>query len=600
MSPRLPSLRVAAEEAGRVLVRFPVVLAAAAVAAVLGSMMVHKDPSARLVGCFAAATLAIPLYVATSVAAERAASRRVGFVLHGAVLAVLLVFAQAWPEWPGAVQARRYAQLSLAAHLLVAFLPYLRRDEPNGFWQWNRVLFLRFLTAGLFSSVLYGGLAIALLALNQLFKIKIEPEVYLRLWVWIAFVFNTWFFLGGLPRDLELLEGWREYPTLLKVFSQFILMPLVAIYLAILTAYLGRILITGQWPKGWIGWLVSCVSVAGILSLLLVHPIREREENRWVATYARWFYVALLPSIGMLLAAIYQRVDQYGVTEDRYFLLVLTLWLAVIAVFFIARRRADIRVIPMTLCALALVTMFGPWSAFDVSLRSQLSRIRLLLIRHGMLENGVVHAATGPVPFEARKQLSSALSYVIGTHGAEPVRRLLGQAFTGADTAAISGPTSRSGNGEWLAGVAMRALGLDYVNSWDGPGSSTFAYLSTRNAVEIEDIAGALHKISLQGPLPFSFMMDGRIWEVRLAGAPKELRVTRGTEALLAFPADSLVERARASRGSAGWPALRLVAETAGTRVTLVARTYNGRIDDDGPLLQYLDGDLYVGPAGPP
>ena len=42
----------------------------------------------------------------------------------------------------------------------------------------------------------------------------------------------------------------------------------------------------------------------GCLALLLVHPIRERDDARWVDTYARWFYVVLLPSIAMLLMAV--------------------------------------------------------------------------------------------------------------------------------------------------------------------------------------------------------------------------------------------------------------------------------------------------------
>ena len=81
-------------------------------------------------------------------------------------------------------------------------------------------------------------------------------------------------------------------------------------------------------PSGWIGYLVSSVAALGILSLLLVHPIKERKENGWIRTYGRWFYLALVPSIVMLLLAIWQRIAQYGITEKRYFLIVLSLWLA--------------------------------------------------------------------------------------------------------------------------------------------------------------------------------------------------------------------------------------------------------------------------------
>ena len=35
-----------------------------------------------------------------------------------------------------------------------------------------------------------------------------------------------------------------------------------------------KVLVTGQWPNGWIGWLVSSVSAAGLLAILLVQPVR--------------------------------------------------------------------------------------------------------------------------------------------------------------------------------------------------------------------------------------------------------------------------------------------------------------------------------------
>ena len=44
--------------------------------------------------------------------------------------------------------------------------------------------------------------------------------------------------------------------------------------------------------------------------------------------------------------AIWKRVDQYGITERRYFLIVLSLWLAGIAVYYTVRRSRSIAVIP--------------------------------------------------------------------------------------------------------------------------------------------------------------------------------------------------------------------------------------------------------------
>ena len=127
---------------------------------------------------------------------------------------------------------------------------------------------------------LCSGAAIALAALDKLFGVDVPGTGYLRLWFTFGFVFNTWFFLGGVPRDFAALEASRDYPAGIKAFTQYVLLPIVAVYLVILTAYLVKVLPTWNWPSGWIGWLVSSVAAAGILSLRLVHPAATAAADR--------------------------------------------------------------------------------------------------------------------------------------------------------------------------------------------------------------------------------------------------------------------------------------------------------------------------------
>lgn len=94
--------------------------------------------------------------------------------------------------------------------------------------------------------------------------------------------------------------------------------------------------VTGSWPSGWISYLVSGLAVVGIFSLLMVHPDRMDAKHGWIDRYARAFWIAIVPSAAMVLMALWQRVDQYGVTERRYLLGVLA--------------------------ALGVATFVGPWS----------------------------------------------------------------------------------------------------------------------------------------------------------------------------------------------------------------------------------------------
>ena len=185
----------------------------------------------------------------------------------------------------------------------------------------------------------------------------------------------------------------------------------------ILSIYLIKVIVTQQWPSNWIGWLVSSVSVVGILSVLLVYPVRHKADSGWIRTYSRVFYIALLPSVTMLLMAIWQRVHQYGVTENRYFLIVLACWLALIAIYFSVRSSRNTKLIPTTLALLSLATFFGPWGAYTVSKNSQLGRLTDLLTANGLLaEDGRVMAAER-VAYDDRREISATLRYLIQTHG---------------------------------------------------------------------------------------------------------------------------------------------------------------------------------------
>src|SRR5690606_27016712 len=55
----------------------------------------------------------------------------------------------------------RFFLLVAAAHLLVSFAPFITAHRMNAFWQYNRHLFIRFLSGVLYSVVLYLGLAAA-------------------------------------------------------------------------------------------------------------------------------------------------------------------------------------------------------------------------------------------------------------------------------------------------------------------------------------------------------------------------------------------------------------------------------------------------------
>jgi hypothetical protein len=373
---RFPSIQVLAERARAVLRRFPWTIGVGAAAAAFAVAAVNEGADDTLARAALVAALGLPATVALTLVAEtRRWSAGLRALVHAGALAALVLFYFSWPGPEVKHDALRYAQLSAVLHLAVAFLPFLGSPETPAFWQFNRRVFLGFLRAGVFSGVLFVGIAIALGALDKLFGVDVDGETYVRIWFVVALLVNTWIFLASVPEDLPALADDRDYPKALKVFAQYILTPLAFTYLLILLAYLVKIVAGAEWPSGWIGWLVTSVAVTGLLGFLLVYPLRADPEEGWIRTYARWLFVGLIPAAVMLLVAFVKRVVPYGLTEPRVLGIVLGLWLLGIALAYTLRPRTGIRLIPVTLAAVMLLTLYGPFGLTGVSLRSQRNRL---------------------------------------------------------------------------------------------------------------------------------------------------------------------------------------------------------------------------------
>jgi hypothetical protein len=269
----------------------------------------------------------------------------------------------------------------------------------------------------LYGAVLFAGLAAAIGATNFLFNFKFEWDTYAVLWVWIVGMFTTLFFLAGVPVDTLALNQDESYPKGLKIFTQYVLIPLSTVYVIILLAYEIKILAQWNLPKGLVSNLILGYAVFGLLSLLLVYPIREQAENRWLKTYSRSFYFLLLPLLLLLFVAVGARVFSYGITEYRYFLIVLAFWLLFISVYFLLFKKQNIKLIPISLSVLTLLSIYGPQSAFTVSMYSQRRIVVNFFEKHNAFKNGKI------VPIDStkisNKEGSSAvanLQYFIGKY----------------------------------------------------------------------------------------------------------------------------------------------------------------------------------------
>jgi hypothetical protein len=412
---KLPSLQSLWHEALAVFRRFPLQVLVAIVAVGVCILRIERPSLGFVDKLLACCNFALTLLLAADLFAESygfSSMRKWGIRLV-AVLICIFLYVMLNPVLYEA-DVLRMLLLGFAFHLLVSFAPFIGRGNVNGFWAYNERLFLQIITAGIFSVVLTIGLYIAVGSTNALFDLKMSGHVYGYIVSATLVGFMTIFFLSGVPRDFEALnEVPQDYPKWLKIFTQYVLIPLLSVYLVILLAYEGKILLSWEMPKGYVSMLILGYAVAGILSLLLIYPIRNKEGNGWMGVFSRLFYVMMIPLVVLLLLAVWKRVSVYGVTEARYILILLALWLTIATVYNLFSKKQNIKFIPVSLCILALFAVYGPQSAFMVSKYSQTKRLEKMLKQDDAF---------------AQKEKPQIIRYLVQNHGIMSL-----QAFTSRD-----------------------------------------------------------------------------------------------------------------------------------------------------------------------
>jgi hypothetical protein len=267
---KLPSLSYLITSAKKSLVRFPLTVFSSLVAVVLGIYLIecHDDITNIFpyINLILTLSLGIPLYFCATILSDKQKLSTQKSILLKLLATLILVavyftFPSSDSTHVTSMSYIKYGLYNITCHLLVSVIPFTFTKQLNAFWHYNKILFIRFLTSVIYSGFIYFGLIIALTALNLLFDIEIHEKLYAEIWIVTIGFFNTWFFVSGIPEDFDHLETIDVYPKGLKTFSQFVLLPLLALYLIILYSYGTKILVTWNWPKGIVSYLIIFVSI---------------------------------------------------------------------------------------------------------------------------------------------------------------------------------------------------------------------------------------------------------------------------------------------------------------------------------------------------
>jgi len=317
------------------------------------------------------------------------------------------------------VSMSRYIGSNLILYLVFLFISYLpKRDD---FELYVIRVFTRFFTTILYSLVLYLGLAAILFTIDRLLGVNIKSELYYYTFLVVAGIFTPAFFLAGIKAKNEILTL-KEYSRLLMVLVLYIIMPLICVYTIILYIYFGKIIITRQWPEGLVSNLVLWYSALTAAVLFFISQLLK--ENAWTRRFMKYFPKVILPLIIMMFISIGIRINAYGVTENRYFVVALGIWTFLVMIYFSTTKKLINIILPISLAVITAISVFGPLSSYSISKYSQNKRINKIFVKNNMILDNKVTKASAKVSDEDAGQITSILSYFDTFHSLRDVKGL--------------------------------------------------------------------------------------------------------------------------------------------------------------------------------
>lgn len=284
-------------------------------------------------------------------------------------------------------------RLLVICFALLAFYIWIPAFRKHQDFSANALIhFKSFFVSALYSLVLTLGLLAIYFAIDLLL-VKLDDKIPGH----ISNIMGTFFFpiyyLSLLPRfnseDEENKAKTKlaaNYPRFLEILVSYIALPLITVFTVVLVIYLLKILITMEWPVGELGPMVLGYSSVG----LLLHVLCGRLTNRFAVVYTKFFPIALIPLVGFQLYSVFIRINAYGVTESRYYLVLFGIYSIVCALYLILTKNLKPGAIAILAACFAILSVIPPVDAFTMSLNSQSSRIESIFDRNHMLQQGKV------------------------------------------------------------------------------------------------------------------------------------------------------------------------------------------------------------------
>lgn len=285
--------------------------------------------------------------------------------------------------------------------LLIAFIWVPAIKSKISFNESFMVAFKAFFITLFFAGVIYGGISIIILAVDQLL-FNVDYKSYSHTANIVFIIFAPMYFLSLIPvypgeRDKNsgkeiieqqdnLVNKMANCPKYLEILISYIIIPLTAIFTIILILYI--ILNIGD--KFWSNNLLEPMIVSYSITVILVYILASRLQNKFSELFRIIFPKVLIPIVLFQTISSIIRIGDMGITHTRYYVILYCIFATAAGIVFSIKPVQKNGIVAAMLIGFSIISILPPVDAFTISRISQINLLESVLLKNNMLEDNII------------------------------------------------------------------------------------------------------------------------------------------------------------------------------------------------------------------
>ncbi|MDD4848597.1 MAG: DUF4153 domain-containing protein [Bacteroidales bacterium] len=303
--------------------------------------------------------------------------------------------------------------LIIAGAVFVLCFPFLGKKSQIILWDYHSRLFISLFFSFIFAAVFFVGLLMISLSLQYLFHLDYwQNNITYSIYLSFLFVLPN-LFLSLIPQQWQQKFDDINLTKLSKILMMYILMPIVCIYGIILYIYASKILFTWELPQGQVAFMVLGFAIIGSIVWYMLLPFQQSKGQHWAKWYHRLFFIVLFPLMILLFTGLFRRLSDYGLTINRYLLLLIACWLTIVDVLFIFKKIKNINTVLCSLSIICLLLTIGPWSIISFPRYYQTRQFEKTATEYQVLKAGKIVASPTPLTIEQNRIMTDFINYLV-------------------------------------------------------------------------------------------------------------------------------------------------------------------------------------------